>query len=224
MESTDPSLILWKNLGYGSIHRCILATITLTLSFILLSCGFVIIVVLIVYKNSYAQANQIECGNQIIKKELAENDFMDLGYESTILQCFCFQKYTKNPTPFAMYNEYFGTGLDKVSACGPWFESKFTYSLILLGISLVISGLNGFLRHSIRELSRLEGKHTETIRLASAVQKMWFVQFFNTAIILLAINNKFGTNSILMMYLKKTGLDSFLFNGEFEDINSGWYG
>lgn len=76
----------------------------------------------------------------------------------------------------------------------------------------------------MRELSKREGKHTETIRLQSAASKMWIVQYINTALILLAINNRLGDNSIVQKLLVASGLDSVLFNGDYDEFNSGWYG
>lgn len=113
---------------------------------------------------------------------------------------------------------------EKVKACQDWTDAYFFFNAIVYSISFVIAGLNGCMRYSIREMSRLEGCHTETNRLAAATQKMWIVQFFNTAIVLLAINNQIGEDSIIRRLLVRTGLESFLFNGEYDDINSNWYG
>ena len=41
---------------------------------------------------------------------------------------------------------------------------------------------------------------------------------------MLAINNQLGKDSIVRGYLERTGLETFLFNGQFDEINANWYG
>ena len=53
---------------------------------------------------------------------------------------------------------------------------------------------------------------------------MWVVQFINTAIILLLVNNRLKENSIVQKILMRTGLSEFMFNGEYEEFNASWYG
>jgi len=64
-DATDPSLILWKNLGYGVIDRCMLSCYVVFVSLLLSIGGFTVVVLLILYKNQHVQANSMECGNQL---------------------------------------------------------------------------------------------------------------------------------------------------------------
>jgi len=46
-------------------------------------------------------------------------------------------------------------------------------------------------------MSQFEGKHTQTDRLASALTKMFLVQFVNVGVLLLLMNSRFPDNSWL---------------------------
>lgn len=52
---------------------------------------------------------------------------------------------------------------------------------------------------------------------------MWVVQFINTAVILVVINNQI-TGGIVGTVVKTTGTDGFLFDGQYSDFTSSWYG
>ena len=51
---------------------------------------------------------------------------------------------------------------------------------------------------------------------------MWIVQYVNSAVILIIINNQLS-GGLIQRVLDATGLSSFIFNGEYEDYNSDWY-
>lgn len=55
----------------------------------------------------------------------------------------------------------------------------------IYGSAITLSIMNATLRIVLGYMSELERKHTETERLASAVNKMWIVQYLNGAIVLL---------------------------------------
>lgn len=52
---------------------------------------------------------------------------------------------------------------------------------------------------------------------------MWVLQFVNTAIILLIINNRLADHGIIRRALIATGAHGFAFNGEFHDFDPKWY-
>ena len=62
-EATHPSLILWKNLGYGKIDRCLHSCYVSFFALLLMIGGFSIVIALIFYKNSYSATSAIDCGN-----------------------------------------------------------------------------------------------------------------------------------------------------------------
>lgn len=73
------------------------------IALILMGIGFAVIVYLIYVKNLYQRENQIDCGNSVISQALAYNDYLDLGNDSQIVQCFCYQKFKLSRDPIKMY-------------------------------------------------------------------------------------------------------------------------
>ena len=51
---------------------------------------------------------------------------------------------------------------------------------------------------------------------------MWIVQFVNTAIILLIVNNRLNKGAIKTA-LSSTGTEEMAFNGKYHDFNTEWY-
>ena len=51
---------------------------------------------------------------------------------------------------------------------------------------------------------------------------MWIVQFVNTAIILLIVNNRLNKGAIKTA-LASTGTEEMAFNGKYHDFNTEWY-
>ena len=86
-----------------------------------------------------------------------------------------------------------------------------------------MSALNFLLRFSLRSSTKYEGHHTVTSQLSSAFSKMWVVQFINTAVILLIINNRLNDDGLIRRVLKTTGTDAFVFDGEYADFTTSWY-
>jgi len=56
-----------------------------------------------------------------------------------------------------------------------------------------------------------------TLQIASAISKMWFVSFFNIAIVVFLINAKYEKLFI-------PSKNSVIFAGKFKDFTSNWYG
>ena len=52
---------------------------------------------------------------------------------------------------------------------------------------------------------------------------MWVVQFINTAVILIIINNRLNDDGLIRRVLKTTGTDSFAFDGKYADFSTTWY-
>ena len=101
-----------------------------------------------------------------------------------------------------IYNVKLEVDGEEVDGCNEWLTGYLIRNTLLYGISFVISGINSLMRGFLRTVSTIEGKHTETERLASAAQKMWFVQFVNTALIMLAINNTLPNTSWIQKVLE----------------------
>ena len=52
---------------------------------------------------------------------------------------------------------------------------------------------------------------------------MWILQYINTAISLIIINNSLRDDGIIPGFLDTTGLDRVLFNGDYSDFTTEWY-
>lgn len=52
---------------------------------------------------------------------------------------------------------------------------------------------------------------------------MWIVQFVNTAVILIIVNNNIQGSGIIGNILEAVGLNKLLFNGSFNDFTTEWY-
>ena len=52
---------------------------------------------------------------------------------------------------------------------------------------------------------------------------MWIIQFVNTAVILLIINNRLNDDGLIRRVLKSTGTQDLAFDGDYADFNTEWY-
>ena len=52
---------------------------------------------------------------------------------------------------------------------------------------------------------------------------MWVIQFINSAVILVIINNQMSNEGVIGYVLKITGTNGILFNGEYADFTAEWY-
>lgn len=62
-----------------------------------------------------------------------------------------------------------------------------------------------------------------TGQLQSAFSKMWVLQFFNTAIILLIVENRLAGTGLIQIALEYAGLNGLFFNGTYSDFTPEWY-
>ena len=90
-------------------------------------------------------------------------------------------------------------------------------------ISISITVINTILRESLRASAKFEGHYTVSEKLSSAFSKMWVLQFVNTAIILIIINNRLSPNGLITALTETTGTSGILFNGDYPDFNTEWY-
>jgi len=98
--------------------------------------------------------------------------------------CFCLQEFKKIALEVGEY-----TFPDESKPCKAWLEDYNLNTFLGILISLALSGINGVLRFTLKKSSTFEGHHSVTLQLSSAFSKMWIIQFVNTAIILIVINN-----------------------------------
>ena len=112
---------------------------------------------------------------------------------------------------------------DETLPCKVWLEHHSLSTGLGYGISFFIGTVNNLLATALRNSSKLEGHHTETEQLGSAFSKMWIVQFFNTALILILINNRISSDGFIKRVLGQIGVSDLVFSGEYYEFSSEWY-
>ena len=95
--------------------------------------------------------------------------------------------------------------------------------LVTFGIVLIISVMNGALRFVLSLMSNFEGKHSETERLQSAINKMWVVQYFNGALLLVLIASKHS--KIFKTFDNRERRNKWIpiLAGDYSDFDYPWY-
>ena len=74
LKASDPTLILWENLGKGRIERCGRSTLSNVLAFILLFIGFMSIIYLLNIQAQY-KIDVTSCGEKTIDEATALDSF-----------------------------------------------------------------------------------------------------------------------------------------------------
>lgn len=110
-----------------------------------------------------------------------------------------------------------------VKPCERWLKDYNLAGTMGIVISISITVINTILRESLRSSAKFEGHYTVSEKLSSAFSKMWVLQFLNTAIILLIINNRLSDNGLITKLTKTTGTSGILFNGDYSDFSTDWY-
>ena len=91
--ATDPTLILWQNLGKGKIARCGRSTISIIFSILLLLAGFLLIVVLL-NEQKKVNVDTTECGEKTVSFETALYDYQEYEtFDNYNTRCYCLQGY-----------------------------------------------------------------------------------------------------------------------------------
>ena len=112
---------------------------------------------------------------------------------------------------------------DGTLPCKLWLEHHTISSTLGYSISFFIGTVNNLLAKALRNSSKHEGHHTVTEQLGSAFSKMWIVQFFNTALILILINNRLSSRGFIKRVLGQAGISDLVFEGDYYEFSSEWY-
>ena len=62
------------------------------------------------------------------------------------------------------------------------------------------------------------------MQITEAFKKMWILQYFNTAILLILINNRLDDGGLVKQFLLTTGTEKLFFDGDFNGFTAEWYG
>mmetsp|Transcript_33793 Transcript_33793/g.44587 ORF Transcript_33793/g.44587 Transcript_33793/m.44587 type:complete len:597 (-) Transcript_33793:841-2631(-) len=127
---------------------------------------------------------------------------------SGVLQCFCQKEAKANPDTYET-NKY---GSD-VEICGEYMDLVGKVTLLTSMLSYLLIGLNYVLRTVCIMMVDWIGYPTETERLSKTTSVTFFVQFFNSGVLLLLINAN----------LAEQPLSFGLTSGTLPDFNGGWF-
>ena len=223
LEAPDPTLILWENLGKGRIEKCGRSTISNVLAFLLLMVGFISIIYLMNVRAQYT-FDVTACGEKTIDETTAVDSFKQFGLNTDLNNCYCLQEFKKlkEEVKSFTFSSIQGDG-SLVKPCERWLTDYNKAGQLGIIISISIVAINTVLRESLRASSKFEGHYTVSEKLSSSFSKMWVLQFLNTAIILIIINNRLSPNGLITTVTKATGTSGFLFNGDYSDFNTEWY-
>jgi len=87
---------------------------------------------------------------------------------------------------------------------------------LVYGMAAFIAVINQFLKVFLHQVVAFEKKHTVSKALASSISKMWFLQFFNIAIIQYLINSKYEK-----IFTPRE--NDLIFAGKYKDFTNNWY-
>ena len=159
------------------------------------------------------------CGEKEVTETEAYKEYQDTkSFEGDAVTCFCLQEFK------SMLDEVSNYAFpDKSRPCKVWLEDFQLTNLLSQVISLALSAINATLRVVIKTSTKFEGHHSITDQLSSSFSKMWIIQFVNTAVILVMINNSLSDGGFIRKALNATGTSSLVFNGKYSDFSQQWY-
>jgi hypothetical protein len=87
---------------------------------------------------------------------------------------------------------------------------------LVYGMAGFIAGMNYFLKQFLHRIVTFEKNHTITKAIASSISKMWFLQFFNIALIIYLIHVRYNK-------LFEPTDDTLILSGNYSDFTNDWY-
>ena len=172
--------------------------------------------------------NTAECGDGVISFEKALATYeAEKTFDTLNIRCYCLQNLKEMGVNVGTGINWTivddsGTETEIVQPCYEWNNGYQLANALAILLSVSLTLINTILRELIKFCAKFEGHHTVTEELSSSFSKMWIIQFVNTAVILLIINNKLA-EGIIVRLLKITSLDNLFFNGEYLDFDTEWY-
>jgi hypothetical protein len=209
-QPTDPSLILWENLGVGRTQRCMRILLVTLISLLLMILSFVIII----YSKNYEASLRDNFGTgscpnfEISLLDAYEDQQAEAGERTGLMHCYCKEQY--RDIRFDVRDIEFPNG---ENYCADWLYDYSVNNALIWAMVLVMSMINVMLKVAMRIISAFERRHDKTDLVISNTFKMFAVQFCNTAIIILLVNAQ---------------LDFVpgwfpIFNGAYDDFTVDWY-
>ena len=221
-DASEPTDIIWENRHWSAKALFIRQLIATAIIAVLLMVSFVIIFLISTYSAKIQSVfPPVECEG--IKKaytgdlfkEYAVDDYeyistRDDVQSSGTLQCFCQQEKIDNPDSYM--TDTYGSA-DNVAICGKYEDLVTSVYYWTTALSYLLIGINYILRTVCIKLVDWVGFDTETVRLSKTTSMTFYVQFFNSAFLLLLINADMSEQPF-----------SFgIVSGSFGDFNGAWF-
>lgn len=154
------------------------------------------------------------------------------------MHCYCFNQFVKTKSYDVSFSEFKKVDIvtdgeqtiateqekgDDQLYCKDWLKNYGFQNLAVIGTSLVAVGIN-IIATTVLTLSvQIEESHTVNDETMGMFQKLTIFQWINIGVIILIINinlvdtDEKGNQNLFLGFLP-------IFNGQFEDFNSEWYG
>lgn len=205
-----PSLILWENLGVSRKERCFRISIVALISILLMILTFIIIVFARDFQSSLSQEYKTSScpSDPVSQYDALADQLKDKSERTGLMHCYCLDQYKEHN--FDVKDIVFSNGK---KYCSDWLYSYSVNNTLIWCMVLVMSMINVMLKVALRILSEYERRHDKTDLVISNTFKMFFVQFCNTALIILIVNAK----------LDFMPSWSPIFNGDYDDFTTEWY-
>lgn len=215
----NPSNINWQNMIIGTYDKIFLKFLSVVLSIFLILISFGIVIT-----GKYFQ--------ELLDKEFDNNvdcKFIDYDINSVRVEfftqnipkrnrlktfCFCREKLTEIGI-FKLYDFTFPEN-QNVFPCKDWLMAFIQYNFINYGIIFSIPILNALITYLLTKLTNYEKNKSLTEDKSSNMIKIFIGQFINTGIVIFLVNIKIN-------FIKNLELKFPIFNGFYDDLNSGWF-
>lgn len=149
-----------------------------------------------------------------VKEFVVQNRRIDDGERpqfTDIMQCYCQRQEKAGEHRDKKYTETVDGEKQTLPICENFFDDKFKGTIIGYAITGVIIAVNEVLRMAIIALITWVGEDTQSERLTSITNGIFFAQFFNTGFLLLLVNANLTEYGVTFMA------------GPYTDYTPEWY-
>lgn len=229
-EATEPTNIIWENRHFTAQEYFVRTCKVFVIVFFMISVSFVLIFVCkvkaIEVSNMYPTVDCTDIlktyGNYTSQQQYAYREYVAYYHPpygsaqpfSGILQCHCEDTKDNNGTALLEYEVTDKTGANPYRICNKYVWDQWMSLVYSNSVSYMIVGINYVLRLFIIKLIIYIGKDTESEQTRLITNGVFIVQFFNTGLLLLAVNAN----------LEEQGrVTGFIFNRDASDFDSSWF-
>lgn len=237
-RAPEPSAVMWHNLHVTQSQQTLRTTVSNTFSLFVIIFSFLLIFFASWKSNEYESLLLVgNCKDRAVsawvKRYTAyhtiEEDWSIRNGSATPLQTYCLCDtfgWTTMKENQVIQSPWFDTcknqACDRLfnlhpsvtssyASCKEWTTTKTNALLLSVGASLAILLVNQSLGIILRFLAEFEGHHSIEFRDESVAVRLFFAQFFNTAVLMILINIAWPTKAV-----------SFA-TSRYTDITAGWY-